>query len=187
MIFNALGWVGTVLYLGNHAYLSFHRSHDPRVYFGLNFVAALALVISSSVISSWQAAATNLFWALVSLFAISRITFTHRFSLSEFWITTPIIIGGLLGVAYSVLKYATGMTILGWSAGALFCAAYLLFTTGTIDRVRFLLYNIVAATSIMPVLYIHENWPVFALEIAWIAVSAFGLVQIRNKLNPTAS
>ncbi len=185
MIFSTLGWVGTALYLGNHAYLSFHRSHDPNLYFALNFFAALALVISSSAISSWQAVATNFFWAVVSLIAIANIPLSRRVSFSEFWITTLIVVSGIAGIAYALLDYATGMTILGWSAGALFCAAYLLFTTGTIKRARFLLYNIMASACLMPILYLHGNWPVFALEIAWVTVSLFGWIQVRNNTQVT--
>ncbi len=174
MIFNTLGWVGTTLYLGNHGYLSFHPDYKPKLYFALNFVAALALVISSSVISSWQAVATNAFWGVVSFIAIANISFSRRVSLSEIWIAAPIAVGSITGMAYAVVDYATGMTILGWAAGALFCAAYLLFTTGAIKRSRFLIYNIIAAMSLMPILYLQGNWPVFALEAAWIAVSLFG-------------
>jgi hypothetical protein len=179
MIFSTLGWIGTAVFLGNHAYLSFYTNYKPKLYFALNFLGAIALVVSSSVISSWQAVATNFFWGMISLIALANISVTRRVSLSEVWIITLIAICGVTGIASALKDYATGMAILGWAAGVLFCGAYLLFTTGTIKRSRFLIYNIVAAMSLMPILYLQGNWPVFGLEIAWIAVSLFGWTQVQ--------
>ena len=66
-MFEVIGWFGTVLYLINHVYISLNSQYKKNIYYVGNAIAALALVLSSLVVSSMQAVIINGFWAIVSV------------------------------------------------------------------------------------------------------------------------
>ncbi len=174
MIFLILGWVGTAAYLINHIYLSTNRDYNERLYFSVNFPAASALVASSFVIESWQAVATNLFWAIVSLAALCKMRFDFVKVVSERWVLLLIFLLAGVGVLWAIFDFHRGMSILGWAATLLFSAAYLFLATHSIRRRRFLGFNVFAAFSLVPILYLQSNWPVMVLECAWGCISLLG-------------
>jgi hypothetical protein len=54
-----------------------------------------------------------------------------------------------------------------------------LFASSFISRRRFLLYNMIAAYALVPILYLDKNYPVFVLEVIWGSISAFGYARLR--------
>ncbi|WP_425410383.1 CBU_0592 family membrane protein [Hyphococcus sp.] len=181
MMLTIVGWVSTAIYLGNHGYLSTHRNYRPNIYYALNFIGASGIVVSSAAIASWQAVVVNVFWAGLSLLALSGTALPESMRLSERWILTPLAILGAGGLAYGFADFPAGMAALGWAATGLFSGGYLLFAAGAVRRRRFLLYNIFAAYGLVPILYLDANWPVLALELAWGTISIAGWVAaIRN-------
>lgn len=180
MLVSLIGWLGTVSYLLAHFYLAL--THDPRVrmYYVVNLLAALMLVFSSVVIASWQAAATNVFWALISLAIVLRYAPQVSFKLSERWLIAPCVMLGLVGMGRSLFDFYTGMSLLGWAGTLLFGLSYLLFASGVIQRRRFLWYNMTAAYALVPILYLDDNLPVFVLELAWGSISAVGLLRHKS-------
>lgn len=182
MIVSVLGWFGAILYLLNHGYLAFQKGQESTLYYWLNLVAATALVVSSVALFSWQPVLTNAFWVGVSALALFRGSRQQAPSEGRFaagFFVWPIGLALTAGLLVATSRHYLGMEIVGWAGTALFCAAYWMFATGTIERPRFLIYNAVAALALSPILFLDQNWPVFFLEIVWALTSIVGWRQVR--------
>jgi hypothetical protein len=170
----ALGWLGTVTYLLNHAYISLVPQWRPSIYYGANLVAALALVATSLHSQSLQAVAINGFWALLSIallygLPVAKLPFSSRL-FHQLLLVFAIAIGYL-----SSVNGAQAVIALGWSSVFVFSAAYLLFSSGKMKTRHYLAFNGYAALALMPQLWLDQNWPVFGLEVAWAAISFYGV------------
>lgn len=171
-----LGWVGTAGYLLNHTGFSLKRRYPLKLYFGLNFVSAILLVISSLAISSWHPVINNGFWAITSLIALSGLK--------------PLRVGGglrnipwllmLLVIAIGALfaaGFGRSFETLGWVSVITYAMAYIALTSGAIGRKQYLLVNIIAALLQIPILMIDQNLPVLGLQVAWAVLSLIGLIR----------
>lgn len=172
-----LGWLGSILYLINHAYISMVKNWQPKIYYAGNLVAAVSLVVSSVMISSYQAVLINGFWALVSVlllvkFDVSRIPLSKRFFFFGFGALLFYIV--YLGVTHGV-NTLTFYTYLGWSSSYVFCLSYLLFCSKKLSQIKYLAFNFYAASALLPILWSQENWPVFTLEVCWALISLYGV------------
>ena len=172
-----IGWVGTVLYLGNHGLLAFDRIDRGRYYYAINLCAAALVTASSLMLASWQAVVVNGFWVVVSLLGLlgRRLALVPGVSLR-----TLLALCCVLVVVAAVAAFANGplgIRLLGWSATALFCGIYLLYAVERISLSEFLAGNAAAAFCLVPVLAMDQNWPVVALELVWGALSVVGLVR----------
>lgn len=177
-----LGWIGSLLYLANHAALSLVRPYPEKIYLGINLLAAMAVGIASLALASWQSVGVNAFWAVVSLQALSGQARTLAFLKEK---PVRMIVGGcvLAGCLATFFSIQLGLEILGWSSVIGFGSAYFMFANNTISRGLYFLYNGCAAVLILPVLWTDGNWPVLALECCWAALS-FGSYT-RERLAPT--
>ena len=170
-IIEFLGWFGTCLYLLNHAYLSLYAKWRPPVYYWGNFLAAAALIVSSFVISSWQAVAINGFWAVISLLMIAGVSLRALpFTSYRLWL--------MIGVVAAIGTFALWRSpekvwsIISWLAAITFGLSYLLFCAERLAPRHYQVANVVAALGCMPQLWIDLNYAVFFLEFAWALISA---------------
>ncbi|WP_019027621.1 CBU_0592 family membrane protein [Colwellia piezophila] len=172
-----LGWLGSVLYLMNHGYISVVKNWRPKVYYGVNLLAALSLVASSLMIYSYQAVVINSFWAIISIlllikFDVAKVPLSRRF----FYLGFVLIIAWLI---FSGLKYSWNSSTfhgyLGWSSSYVFCLSYLLFCSKKLSHINYLVFNIYAGSALLPILWAQQNWPVFTLQICWALISAYGV------------
>ncbi len=178
-----VGYAGTLLYLASHAYVSLWQDFNQRYYFAGNLVAATALVVSSTVLFSWQAVCTNLFWALVSLQRLRDVPLPVRALLNPYFrVALQVVAGALLGVlAISIfVKPLIAIGLLAWSSVLIFSLAYLLFAAGELDKRRYLWLNFLAALIIMPQMWLDSNYPVLLLEGCWAIVSFYGALSINR-------
>ena len=179
MMVVALGWLGSVLYLINHGYISVVKNWQPKIYYAGNFIAAVSLVISSIFVLSYQAVVINGFWALISIMLlvnidVSKIPLSKKlFNIGLILILAWIIyVGFQYGVASSNLH-----VFLGWSSTYVFCLSYFLFSSKKLSHFKYLLFNIYAACALLPLLWAQQNWPVFSLEVCWALISAYGVLK----------
>jgi hypothetical protein len=175
-LFSLLGWIGTVLYLLNHTYISYKTDWNHKIYYGANFLAAASLVISSAIVDSWQAVAINIFWALISLmlFNHSKLAWVSiRVMHFHFIIVIFMITLLMLLITNGVVDLA----ILGWLSAFVFSVAYLLFSIEKLPPRHYFLWNAFAAVSLLPQLWTDGNFPVFFLEIAWAIISIYGAIR----------
>lgn len=179
-----IGWCGTVVYLANHAYLSLSVQHKKTLYFGANALAAACLVFSSVILSSWQAALNNGFWLLISVLLLAKVNL-QQLTVSK--VLLYVLFGGLFAV-FLFGWASTGLpdaALMGWSSVLCFGMAYLLLSATKITVLEYLCWNIYAALAFLPQLWLDQNIPVLALEIAWAGVSVFGALK-RKFFTPAA-
>lgn len=172
-----LGWFGSVCYLVNHGYISIVKNWNAKIYYSGNLIAAVSLVISSFAISSNQAVFINSFWAIISALLLLNMDIAKLpFSKRVFFVGFAVL---LICSSYMGFEYGWTSTIfhnwLGWSSGYVFCLSYLLFCSKKLSPLYYLVLNAYAASALLPVLWGQGNWPVFFLEICWIAISLFGV------------
>jgi hypothetical protein len=67
--------------------------------------------------------------------------------------------------------------VFGWSSAFVFCSSYFLFSATRISSRAYLILNAYAALALLPLLWQKENWPVFALEVAWAGISIYGVAK----------
>ncbi|TYK64509.1 CBU_0592 family membrane protein [Colwellia echini] len=171
-----LGWFGSVLYLLNHGYISVVKNWRPNIYYAGNLIAALALVVSSLIIVSYQAVVINGFWALISIlllikFDVAKVPLSKRIFYLGFILI--LIWSAYIGFEQGFYSYAF-YTCLGWSSSYVFCLSYLLFCSKKLKHINYLLLNFYAASALLPILWSQQNWPVFTLEVSWALISAYG-------------
>lgn len=176
MNFETLGWLGTAVYLINHALLSTRRVRRGHVYFAGNAVAAAVIAISSFVLPSWQAVVVNGFWVVASIAGLMGVSLAgkRRPSARGLWLLCGAI--AAIGLVLSVHDQYLAAATIGWAATILFCGVYLLFAVGDLEQRSFLLCNAAAAFGLVPILLLDGNWPVVALEVAWGTLSLGGLL-----------
>lgn len=172
-----LGWFGSVLYLINHAYISLIKDWKETWYYSGNLIAAVALVISSLFIASYQAVVINGFWAVISLLLLMKFDVTKlSFSKRIFYLGLAFFAFAIVGVAYR--NGATSeqfYTVLAWSSSYAFCLSYFLFCAKKLSQISYLALNAYAASALLPLLLVQQNWPVFTLEVCWAVISVYGI------------
>lgn len=176
MILEIIGWIGTVLYLFNHAYLSLYAHWQKKIYYSGNLIAALCLVVSSLYISSYQAVVVNSFWALISIALLCHLPIAKLPASRRIFYSCLLIFFALL-IFYFVADGLLRMDVLGWSASFAFSFAYLLFSSDKISKLQYLLWNTYAALALIPTLWLDQNIPVLALEIIWALLSFYGALR----------
>lgn len=179
-----LGWAGTLIYLVNHGAYSLRSSYHRRLYLGANAVAALLVTISSVMIESWQSGAINAFWTVVSIQGLAGAHFRLRL-FPPAWFDA--LLAGVLAISLAALALSTRLSadLLGWSSMLAFCGAYLMLANRVIGEVRYFAYNAIAAFIILPVLWLDNNWPIFALEACWTVLSLAALVRCFTQKEPS--
>lgn len=169
-----LGWVGTALYLANHALLAFGRIDRGPPYYAVNALAALMVAFSSAQIASWQAVWVNGFWTLVSAAGFIGVVWPRGRGPGLRALLVLCVVAGVLALVWHGIELAAFIRALGWAATILFCGAYLLFALGRLDSQAFLAANTFAAFGLVPVLALDQNWPVVTLELIWGVLSLVG-------------
>ena len=172
-----IGWVGTVLYLGNHGLLAFDRIARGQKYYAINLCAAALVTASSLILASWQALVVNGFWVGVSLLGLLGVRLAPLRGVSLRALLTLCAVLATAAAFAAITDWPLGIRLLGWSATALFCGIYLLYAVERISAQQFLAGNAAAAFCLVPVLTLDQNWPVVALELVWGVLSVIGLVR----------
>ncbi|NTS78017.1 hypothetical protein HR060_14250 [Catenovulum sp. SM1970] len=172
-----LGWLGSILYLVNHGYISVVKNWRNDIYYGGNLVAALSLVISSLFLSSYQAVVINTFWAVISFLLLIKVDITKvAIPKQAFYVGFISFIGFCTWSAWqSGLTSLNFYTSLGWSSSFVFCLSYFLFSSKKLSHIQYLSFNFYASVALLPLLWQQDNLPVFTLQICWAGISAFGV------------
>lgn len=168
-----IGWCGTILYLLNHAYISLNKNWRKVIYYTVNAAAAICLIISSVVNHSWQAVVINAFWAIISLSLLLNVDLAKiKFSKRLFNLVVIIMLAAF--IVQFIFYNQANLTLLGWTSAFVFSACYLLFSAEKMLPRYYLCWNAFAALTLLPQLWLDQNWPVFTLEIIWAVISIYG-------------
>ncbi|GAC16026.1 CBU_0592 family membrane protein [Aliiglaciecola lipolytica] len=176
MITIGIGWLGTILYLLNHAYLSLITNWSPRVYYAGNLIAATLLIVNSVLVASWQAVVINGFWAVISLLLLMHIPLKNT-PLSFRMMSLAVVFIWLAAFIGCFYDLELAIRIMGWSSALVFGAAYLLFCAQKLTQKTYLYLNVYAALALTPQLWLDRNYPVLTLEIIWALISIHGALR----------
>jgi len=175
-IASIFGWLGTILYLLSHSYISYKADWNKRLYYAGNLIAAMLLIATSVVFSSWQAVVINCFWAVISLLLVCDVKLRSLPVSPSMFRAAMVLLWGWI----AVLWFEDGdvnLGLLGWSSVFVFSAAYLLFSVERMRPGYYFLWSAYAALALLPQLWLEQNWPVFVLEIIWAGISLFGAIR----------
>lgn len=183
MLLFSLGWLGTVVYLGNHGYVSLIKDWRPNIYFSFNLLAATLLTIQSVALASWQAAAINGFWILISALLLAKVKINFISISATAYLSSSVMVLLFVAVTAFAVDVLFYYKLLAWSSAYFFCSSYLLFSAKCISTRAYLFANVYAAIALLPQLWITQNLPVFTLEIAWAGLSVVGIVKSYSKIH----
>jgi hypothetical protein len=175
-IASIFGWLGAMLYLLSHSYISYKADWNKRLYYAGNLIAAMLLIATSVVFNSWQAVVINCFWAVVSLLLLCDVKLRSLPVSPLMFRAAMVILWGWI----ALLWFKDGdvnLGLLGWSSAFAFSAAYLLFSVERMRPGHYFLWSAYAALALLPQLWLEQNWPVFVLEIIWAGISLFGAIR----------
>ena len=170
------GWLGAMLYLLSHSYISYKADWNKRLYYAGNLIAALLLIATSVAFNSWQAVVINGFWAVISLLFFCDVKLGSLPVSSSMFRAAVVLLWGWI----AILWFKDGdlnLGLLGWSSAFVFSAAYLLFSVERMRPGYYFLWSAYAALALLPQLWLEQNWPVFMLEIIWAGISLFGAIR----------
>jgi len=177
MIASILGWIGAAIYLVAYVLLTLDFLAAGSIYLMLNVLAASLVMVVSVDKASWAAFFINGAWSIVSLYSWAG----GSLSLSQFML--PLTRWGI-GTAFLPVivlfcsgKISNALSILAWCSFLSYILPYVLFLGHKIGRNEFHFWNLLAATVIIPSLFVDQNWPVIAIQVFWMGVSSFGLLQ----------
>ncbi|MGF1759158.1 hypothetical protein L4D76_14700 [Photobacterium sagamiensis] len=175
-----LGWLGAGLYLSAFALLSLKIIPANKLYLLLNTLGSSLLIIYSLVISSYQIAVINSLWIIISLLA-------HKKKLPVFQhVDNRTFAAGFIGLLVGQIGalYHQNMTLvidmLGWISTWIYLAGYSLFLSENITLHQYRCWGVIAPLTILPVLYIDQNWPNFASNTIWMIVALISLFRSRQ-------
>ncbi|MDT0594372.1 CBU_0592 family membrane protein [Glaciecola petra] len=177
IIFSILGWSGTVIYLANHTYISVKADWRKWIYFGGNLIAATFLLIQSTYLASWQAVVINAFWMLISMCLLAGISFERIYVNAKYYYVLCAVLFSSLCITGLFIDFVHLAQLFAWSSAFVFCSCYFLFSAKRISSRAYLTFNIYAALVLLPQLYFTSNWPAFGLEVAWAAISTYGVIK----------
>lgn len=164
-----IGWLGTILYLLAHVYISALKKQDDTNYYSANLIAAIFLVIFSVSTQSYYAVFVNAFWFVASAARLLRkqlITFLVPYRFFEV-LFLGIVLFGLATKNYLLVS---------WAAALVFVIAYCLLTSEKVPLYRYHIYNAFAAVTMTPQLAIDHNFPVLILEVLWFLLSSHAIL-----------
>ncbi len=73
LIINALGWVGTILFLAAYGLVSSKKVEgDSALYQAMNISAGVLLVINTIYLRAYPSAGLNIAWVCIGLFTLGR-------------------------------------------------------------------------------------------------------------------
>ena len=73
ILFEVIGWTGTVAILLGYLLLSLGKIQNGPVYQWFNLVGALALLVYGAIHEAWASAILNVVWSAIALFALIQI------------------------------------------------------------------------------------------------------------------
>jgi hypothetical protein len=73
IVFEVIGWTGTVLLIGGYLLLSIGKIPNGRTYQLLNLIGAIGLLINGAVHGAWPSVILNVVWSAIGIVALIRL------------------------------------------------------------------------------------------------------------------
>lgn len=175
MILEIIGWAGSILYILSYFLLSYNIIKREKLYYLLNKIAALLIIIISVYKETYQSVIVNLIWLYISYLGYINKTLTFKFFTENIMHMISILFLSASFLIICFFNYFLFIEVLAWFSVFAFSSAYFLFSVKEIKEKMFHLYNFIAALSLIPKMIEFENYQVLILEILWafFALSAY--------------
>lgn len=181
-LFNGVGWMGSFLYVLAYVLLALKRIPPGHLYFSLNVIAAIGVILVSLMKGSYQAIALHLLWGGVSICALTHYRLS-AIAIDVAWLRIPTF--GMLAFAATLFLAdypRLGIAVIAWACVFVLSLSYLLFVEVKITALEFHIWNFLAAALIVPQLFLDGNWQALVLEVIWTLASLVGVCN--NVLQP---
>jgi len=175
-VWEAVGWLGTAFYIVAYALLALRVLPAGQLFYVLNIIAAVFVVIVSVSKGSIQAVAINGLWAGASVYGFCGVS-PPLFGLRP--VMVRIVVAGLVGggaVAALLIDPPLPGEWMAWGSVIGYTGAYVLFVGGRMRALEFHVFNLVSSIAILPALVFDSNLPVIALELVWAMAALAGIV-----------
>ncbi len=174
-LIEVVGWLGSIVYIIAYFLLAYKIIEKDKMYYLLNNIAALLIIIISIKKSTLQPIVINGLWLYISYLGYNKLHYDIKF-LNKYMmhiISFAIITSSI--ITYFMFDSETSFDILAWFSVFAFSSSYFLFSTQKIKEKTFHLYNLMAAVAIIPKMYLFDNFQVVILEVIWalLALQAY--------------
>ncbi len=180
-ILETIGWFGSILYIVSYFLISLNFIRKNKLYYVLNFMSAFLIVVVSLYKKTYQPVFINLVWMYISYMGYKKQKIHLKF-INKSLMSFISILFILAFLVYIILKqYGLSFEVLAWFSVFAFCGSYFLYSLNKINDKTFHFYNLLAATSIMPKVFIYHNYQVLVLEVMWAILALYAF--LKNKHN----
>lgn len=83
IVFEVIGWVGTVLLIAAYFLLSIGRIPNGRAYQLFNLFGAIGLLINGAVHGAWPSVILNIVWSGIGVFSLIQLARKQRVNPTE--------------------------------------------------------------------------------------------------------
>ena len=73
IVFEVIGWAGTVLILTAYLLLSLGKLTNGRTYQLINLIGAVGLLVNGAVHAAWPSAILNVVWSGIAVFSLVQL------------------------------------------------------------------------------------------------------------------
>ncbi|MBL0687721.1 MAG: hypothetical protein JJV94_07895, partial [Sulfurospirillum sp.] len=168
LILETIGWLGSILFIGAYFLLSSRIIKKDSLYYMFNIIGALFILTVSIYKNTMQPIILNLFWIYFSYVAYKKNVF--KYTLINVKLFNILIFSALFFSFISLIltQYSLTLDILAWTSVFTFVTSYYLYSTHKIELHQFNIYNFIAPLTLIPKMYVFENYQVVVLEVVWV-------------------
>lgn len=184
-----VGWIGSIIYIVAYFLLTYKIIEKGKIYYLLNKIAALLIIIISIKKNTFQPVVINGLWLYISYLGYNKINLKIEFLTKNMMHIISLIFTLVAIITYFIYERNLSFDILAWLSVFAFSSSYFLFSTKKIKERTFHFYNLIAAIAIIPKMYIFDNFQVVTLEVIWafLALQAYIKISKNNDYLTVAS
>jgi len=181
ILLEILGWIGSILYIVSYFLLSFNYIKKGDFYYILNTIAAFLVIIISFYKNTFQSILINAIWLYISFLGYTNKEISFKILNKKAMYIISIIFVSIFIFIFMLGKHSLSFEVLAWYSVFAFSGSYLLYSLEKIKEKAFHFFNFIAAISLIPKMFMFENYQVLVLEILWaiFALNAY----IKNTKN----
>jgi len=179
-LIEAIGWIGSFIYIVAYFLLAYKFIQKGKFYYLLNKLAAALIIVISMQKGTIQPIVINTLWLFISYLGYNNIHYDIKFLNKYIMHISSIFLVSASVIANFIFDYTVAFDILAWLSVVAFSGSYFLYSTKKINERTFHFYNFLAAVTIIPKMYIFDNFQVVTLEILWAVFALHAFIKVSN-------
>lgn len=166
IFFELIGWLGSFIYILSYFLLSYKIIDKGKLYYLLNKLAALLVVVISIIKNTFQPVFINAIWLYISYLGYHNKSINIKFLNKNIlhWVSLVFFVFSIIAIFINI---ELSFDILAWFSVFGFSASYFLYSMNLLKEKAFHFYNFLAAISLIPKMIIFSNHQVVLLEALW--------------------